>query len=76
MHIHFDWDVGDTQDTGVQDIYNLHMDSPLGVLFASGRRQGHGEIINSAHATQWFFLVNARTREVVAAVRIGPDTCD
>lgn len=76
MHIRFDWDVGNTQDAGAQDIYNLYMDSPLGVLFASGRRQGHGEIINSAHAAQWFFLVNARTREVVAAVRIGPDTCD
>lgn len=76
MRIHFDWDIGDKQDAGTSDTYDIHVGSPVGPAFASGGRNGHDETGNWAHAGQWFFLANPRTREVVAALRIGPDNCD
>ena len=75
MRIHFDWNLGAIQDPATSDAYDLHVDSPIGPAFAHGGRTGHGETGNWAHPGQWFFLVNRRTREVVAALRIGPDTC-
>ena len=76
MRVHFDWDVGDPQDAGSSDAYDMHVGSPIGPVFGSGRRNGHADTENWVYAGQWFFLVNQRTREVIAALRIGPDTCD
>lgn len=71
FHVHFDWSVS----AQTQDAYDLHVDSPIGKVFASGHREGHADTGDWSHVGQWFFLVAPETREVVAAVRIGPDDC-
>ncbi len=72
FHVHLDWVVSAPQ---TQDSYDVHVDSPIGNVFASGHRVGHADTGNWAHVGQWFFLVARDTRDVVAAVRIGPDDC-
>ena len=72
FHVHFDWVVAAPQ---IQNDFDLRVDSPIGKLLASGHRVGHADTGNWARAGQWFFLVAPDTRDVVAAVRIGPDDC-
>lgn len=72
LHVHFDWFVSAPQTT---DTFELRVDSPIGVVFASGHREGHADTGDWVHVGQWFFLVASETREVIAAVRIGPDDC-
>ena len=72
FHVHFDWVVSAPQ---TQNDFDLRVDSPIGNVFASGNRVGHADTGDWAHVGQWFFLVARNTREVVAAVRIGPDNC-
>lgn len=72
LHVHFDWTVPAQQTS---NSYDLHVDSPIGNVFASGGRNGHADTGDWAHVGQWFFLVANDSHEVLAAVRIGPDDC-
>ena len=72
FHVHFDWVVSAPQ---TQNDFDVHVDSPIGNVFASGNRVGHADTGNWVHVGQWFFLVARDSRDVFAAVRIGPDDC-
>ena len=72
MRVHFDWTITAPQEG---DDFDLRVDSPISAPFASGNRGGHADTGNWAHVGQWFYLVDRQSREVVAAIRIGPDEC-